>query len=103
MTDTLLYVRQFMSAYWIVVIKESSETGDRDMLKMFAQTDKQGEPSASEIFDAAAHFGGRRPEGCIQTIRTVGTFQPDKRVLTKMATLSAFASGNSKFWDARNA
>ena len=84
----------------MVIVKDSSETGDRDVLRLVAQTNKQEQPLAAEIFEAAAHFGGRTPEGHIHSIRTVGAFQPDRTALTKMAAVSAFVCGETKFWDA---
>jgi hypothetical protein len=86
----------------MVIVKDSSDGGDRDVLHLVAQTDKQGQPSPAEIFEAAEHFGGRTPEGHIQSIRTVGTFQPDKAALAKMTAVPAFVCGESKFWDARS-
>ena len=89
-----------MSAYWMVVVTESSEAGNRDVFHMVVQTDKPEGPSESESFDAGKHFGVRPREGCQYTLRG-GAFHPDKKCMTKMSTLSAFACGNSSFWDFR--
>jgi hypothetical protein len=91
-----------MKSYWMVVMKQSSDVEDRDVLEMVVQTDGQQQPSAAEIFEAAAHFGGRFPEGHLQSIRAVGAFQPDSAALTKMTAVSGFTCAHSRFWDARN-
>jgi hypothetical protein len=91
-----------MNSYWMVVIKQSSDAEDRDVLEMVAQTDSNQQPSAAQIFEAAAHFGGRPREGHLQSIRAVGAFQPDRATLTKITAVSGFTCGHSRFWDARN-
>ena len=70
-----------MKSYWMVVIKQSSDAEDRDVLQMVVQTDSQQQPSAAEILEAAAHFGGRTPEGHLQSIRAVGAFQEQAKTL----------------------
>jgi hypothetical protein len=83
-------------------MQETSETGNRDVLQMVAQTDTQGQPSDAEIFDAATHFGGRPPQERPWSMRTSGTFEPRTADLAKMTADSAFVCGGSKFWDVRS-
>ena len=85
----------------MVIIKEYSEACDREVLHLITQTENQEQPSEAEMFEAAVHFIGPAPEGHIRSIKTAGTFPPDKTALAKLASVPAFTCGSSKFWETR--
>ena len=90
-----------MSSYWMVVIIESSEAGNREVFHMVAQSDGPKEPSAIALFEAGKHFGVKPREDSTHSSK-VGTFQPDKKMLAKIASLSSFPCEKSRFWEFRS-